>query len=548
MVRTIACNISRPPHRAPSEAPVKILVADKLADSGVAALSQHHDVDVKTGLSKDELVEVAPSYDAIVVRSATTIDADVIAAATNLKVIARAGVGLDNVDVEAATKAGVIVCNAPQSNIISAAEHTVAMLMALARNIPQAHVALTQGRWERSKWNGTELHGKTLGILGLGRIGTLVAQRANAFGMKLVAYDPFIAPERASRMGVELIDTVEEVLRQADFLTIHLPKTPETLGLINATSLRTMKPTARIVNVARGGIVDEAALAEALDAGVIAGAALDVFAAEPTTESPLFSLPNVIVTPHLGASTEEAQDKAGTQVAESVNLALAGEFVASAVNVQGGPIDDVVKPFLPLGEKLGHLYTSLAEGGFRGDVTVEFLGAIADADCRVLGLSVLKGMLGAVAHEPVTFVNAPLLAEERGLSLREVSDSHSEDYVSLVRVSGTNSDGQTLRVAGTVFQPGGRERLVEIWNTPVDVEPTDHMAFFRYEDRPGVIGTVGSGFGEAGVNIGSAQVGRRAAGGEAIMALSLDSPVPAEALDRIVAAIGAHEGRTISLT
>jgi D-3-phosphoglycerate dehydrogenase len=526
---------------------VKILVADKLAEAGVVALSEHHDVDVKTGLSKDELVEIAAGYDAIVVRSATTIDADIIAAARQLKVIARAGVGLDNVDIDAATKAGVVVCNAPQSNIISAAEHTVAMLLAVARNIPQASEALKAGRWERSKWNGTELHGKTLGILGLGRIGALVAQRANAFGMKLVAYDPFVSPERAGRMGVELRDTVEGVLAEADFLTIHLPKTPETLGLINSQSLKLMKPTARVINVARGGIVDEAQLAEALRDGVIAGAALDVFAAEPVTESPLFGLPNVIVTPHLGASTEEAQDKAGTQVAESVNLALAGEFVASAVNVQGGPIDEVVKPFLPLGEKLGRLYTAFAGAGFRGDVTIEFLGAIADADCRVLGLSVLRGMLSAVVHEPVTFVNAPLLADERGIGLREISDSHSEDYVSMVRVSGTDAEGQTQRVAGTIFQPGERERLVEIWNTPVDVEPTDHMAFFRYEDRPGIIGTVGSGFGEAGVNIGSAQVGRHTAGGEAIMALSLDSAVPRETLDRIGEAIGAHEGRAISL-
>jgi D-3-phosphoglycerate dehydrogenase len=526
---------------------VKILVADKLAESGVAALSQHHDVDVKTGLGKDELVAVAAAYDAIVVRSATTIDADVVAAASNLKVIARAGVGLDNVDVEAATKAGVIVCNAPQSNIVSAAEHTVAMMLALARNVPQANAALKAGRWERSKWNGTELHGKMLGILGLGRIGTLVAQRANAFGMRLVAYDPFVAPDRAGRMGVELRASVEEVMREADFLTIHLPKTAETVGLVGATSLRWMKPTARIVNVARGGIVDEAELAEALAEGVVAGAALDVFATEPTTESPLFGLPNVIVTPHLGASTEEAQDKAGTQVAESVNLALAGEFVPDAVNVQGGAIDDAIRPFLPLGEKLGRMYTALAEGGFRGDVSIEFLGAIAEADCRVLGLAVLKGMLAAVVHEPVTFVNAPLLADERGISLREISDAHSEDYVSLLRVSGTTSRGETLRVAGTIFQPGDRERLAEVWNTPIDVEPTANMAFFRYDDRPGVIGAVGAGFGEAGVNIAAAQVGRRAAGGEALMALSLDGPVPTDTLEAIAAEIGAHEARAIAL-
>ena len=527
---------------------MRILVADKLAESGVAALAVDHEVDVKTGLSKDELVEVIGGYDAVVIRSATTIDADVIAAGSSLKVIGRAGVGLDNVDIDAATRAGVVVCNAPQSNIISAAEHTVAMLLALSRNIPQANAALKAGRWERSSWKGTELHDKVLGILGLGRIGTLVAQRASAFGMRLKAYDPFVSAERAARMNVELLPSVDDVLAEADFLTIHLPKNEETLGLLNETRLAQMKPTARVVNVARGGIVDEAALAQALENGVIAGAALDVFDAEPKTESPLFGLDNVIVTPHLGASTEEAQDKAGTQVAEAVNLALAGEFVPTAVNVQGGAIDEVVKPFLALGEKLGRLYTALAEGGFTDEITIEFHGALASADCRVLGLSVLRGILSPVSSEPVTFVNAPLLAEDRGVNIREVSETHSEDFVSLLRVEGTGAKGDRVAVAGTVFQPGERERLVEIWNTPVDVEPTDHMAFFRYEDRPGIIGAIGSQLGEAGVNIGSAQVGRNTAGGEAIMALSLDDVLPREVLDRITDAIGAFEGRAITLS
>jgi D-3-phosphoglycerate dehydrogenase / 2-oxoglutarate reductase len=526
---------------------VRILVADPLAEAGVAALAAHHEVDVKTGLAKEDLLAIAGDYDAIVVRSQTMIDADVLDAATQLKVVARAGVGLDNVDVEAATRHGVVVCNAPQSNIVSAAEHTVALLLAMARNIPQAHAALTEGRWERSKWNGTELHDKVLGVLGLGRIGTLVAQRCHAFGMRLVAYDPFVAPDRAARLGVELLATVDEVLERADFVTVHLPKTPDTVGLLDADRLGRMKPTARLLNVARGGIVDEQALAEALRDGVIAGAAIDVFASEPTTESPLFELPNAIVTPHLGASTEEAQDKAGTQVAEYVNLALAGEFVPSAVNVQGGPVADAVKPFLPLGERLGRLLTALSEDGITGEVTVEYLGAIADEDGRIVGLSVLKGMLSAVSSEPVTFVNAPLMAEERGLHVREISDPHSEDYVSLLRVSGIARDGRQIRVAGTLQHPGDRERLVEVWNTPVDVEPTHHMAFFRYEDRPGVIGAVGTGFGEAGVNIASAQVGRRAAGGEAIMALSLDEAVPREVLQRITESIGAHEGRSITL-
>jgi len=525
---------------------VKILVADQLAEAGVAALAREHDVDVRTGLAKAELLATVGPYHAIVVRSATTIDADVIAAAGELQVIARAGVGLDNVDVEAATKSGVIVCNAPQSNTISAAEHTVALLLALARNVPQAHAALIEGRWERSRWTGTELHDKTLGVIGLGRIGTLVAQRCHAFGMRLVAYDPFVAPERAARLGIDLLPTVDEVLEQADVVTIHLPKTPETLGLIDAERLARMQPTARLINVARGGIVVEEDLARALKDGVIAGAAVDVFAAEPTTASPLFGLDNAIVTPHLGASTEEAQDKAGTQVAEFVNLALRGEFVPSAVNVQGGPIDDRIKPYLPLGEELGRLLTALSSTGLSGEVTVEYLGDLAEADGRTLGLSVLKGLLSPVCSEPVTFVNAPLLAEERGINVREVSDPHSEDYVSVLRVTGIGRDARPIRVAGTVL-PGDRERLIEVWNTPVDVEPTQHMCFFRYEDRPGIIGAVGTGFGEAGVNIAAAQVGRSEVGGEAIMALSLDDAVPDDVLDRIAVSIGASEGRAITL-
>jgi len=527
--------------------PVKILVADPLADAGVEALRAHHEVDVLTGLTKDELLAIVGGYEAVVVRSQTTIDADVIAAAGRLQVVARAGVGLDNVDVDAATRAGVVVCNAPQSNVISAAEHTVAMLLASARNIPQAHAALVAGRWERSAWTGTELHDKVLGVLGLGRIGTLVAQRCHAFGMRLVAYDPYVAPDRAARLGVVLLDTVDEVLERSDFVTVHLPKTPETVGLIDRERLRRMKPTARLLNVARGGIIVEQDLADAIRAGELAGAAIDVFAEEPTTASPLFDLPSVVVTPHLGASTAEAQDKAGTQVADYVNLALAGEFVPSAVNVQGGPIDDAIKPYLPLAEKLGRLLTALADSGLAGDITVEFLGDIAESDCRTLGLSVLKGLLSAVSSEPVTFVNAPLQAAERGFRLREVSDPHSDDYVSVVRVTGETRAGSPLRVAGTVLQPGDRERLVEVWNTPIDVEPTPHMAFFRYRDRPGVIGTVGGGLGAAGVNIAAAQVGRAEAAGEAIMAMSLDDAVPGPVLAGIVEEIGATEGRAIRL-
>lgn len=523
---------------------MRILVADKLALSGVEALSRNHDVDVKTGLSKDELLEIVPGYHAIVVRSATTIDADVVAAASELRVVGRAGVGLDNVDIDAATRAGVIVCNAPQSNIVSAAEHTLALILASARNVPQAHRALTGGSWERSKWSGTELHGKVLGVLGLGRIGTLVAQRASAFGMQLHAYDPFVAPERAGRMNVTLHETVDEVLAVADVVTIHLPRTPETTGLLDAQRLRQMKPTARLVNVARGGIVVEEDLAEALRDGVIAGAAIDVFASEPTTESPLFDLPNVVVTPHLGASTDEAQDKAGTQVADAVELALAGEFVPTAVNVQGGPVADSVKPFLDLADTLGRMLCQLADGSL-SEVTIEYLGDLADEDTRVVGLSVLRGLLSSTVAEPVTFVNAPLLAEDRGLSLREVTESRSHDFVSLLRVGGVKVDGEVIRVAGTIL-PGERQRIVEVWNSTLDLAPSDHMAFFRYGDRPGVVGTVGTVLGERGVNIGSATVGP-IDDDEALMALSLDDRIDDEVLAVLVERIGATAGRTVDL-
>ncbi len=526
---------------------MKVLVTDPLAPAGVEILAIDHDVDVMTELSKAELLKVIGGYDALVVRSQTQVDADVIAAGTRLKVIARAGVGVDNVDLDAATRSGIVVCNAPQSNIISAAEHTVAMLLAVARNIPQAHGALTLGRWERNEWTGTEVYGKTLGVLGLGRIGSLVAQRCQAFGMDVIAYDPFLAPERAARMDVELLSSVEEVLGRSDFVTVHLPRTAETANLLDADRLALMRPTARLINVARGGIIDETALATALKEGRIAGAAFDVFAAEPLVDSPLFGLPNAVLTPHLGASTSEAQDKAGTQVAEFVNLALAGEFVPSAINMQGGPLDDTIRPFLPLAEHVGHMMMSLADEGITGEITVEFLGAITGSDCRVLGLGVLRGALSVAASEPVTLVNAPIIAEQRGIHLREINDPQSGDYVSLLRARCVRRDGRVIRVSGTVLQPGDRERIVEVWDTPIDVEPTPFMALFRYDDRPGVIGAIGTMCGEADVNIASAQVGRNVGGGQAIMALALDAPLPRAVLESITERIGAHEGRSISL-
>ncbi len=521
---------------------MRVLVADQLSEAGVAALAEHFDVDVRPGLAKPELLDVVGAYDGIVVRSATTIDAEVVAAGSRLKVIARAGIGLDNVDVRAATARGVIVCNAPQSNVISAAEHTVALILALVRNIPKADRSLREGQWRRADFQGTELHGKVLGVLGLGRIGTLVAQRCSAFGMHLVAYDPYLAPDRAARMGVTLVATVPELCAAADVVTVHLPKTAETVGIVGEAELRAMKRSARVVNAARGGIVDEEALYTALTDGWIAGAALDVFATEPATDSKLFALDNVVVTPHLGASTSEAQDKAGTMVAEAVVLALRGEFVPSAVNVAvGAAIPEAVKPYLPLVERLGRLATAL-HCGASSELTVEYVGRIAEEDTSALTLSALIGVLASVVHEPVTFVNAPLLAEERGLAVATRTSAASHDYVSLVRL-----DAGGVRVAGTLLGPSNRERLVEVWGFDVDMEPSDHMVFFRYVDRPGVVGIIGGKLGDAGVNIATMQVGRREAGGEALIAMAVDSPVPADVVAEIAAVIGATDARALDL-
>jgi len=531
----------------------RILIAEPLAEAGVELLRAHHEVDARAATTREELLAAVTGVDALVVRSATRVDAEVLEAGRNLKVVGRAGIGLDNVDLAAATRLGVMVVNAPQSNVISAAEHTVALILAQARNIPQAHVALREGRWERGRFQGAELYGKTLGIIGLGRVGALVAQRLNAFGMRLLAFDPYVSRDRAAQMGVELA-SLADVLARADVVTVHLPKTPDTTGLIGETELAAMKPGARLVNTARGGIVDEAALAKAVGDGQLAGAALDVFAEEPTTQSPLFGLEGVVVTPHLGASTTEAQDKAGIAIAEQLLLALAGQFVPNAVNVDAGAVPDAVRPFLPLVEKLGRLYTALAGGGPGGRASalgggrlhLEYVGALAEQDTRVLTLAALKGMFSPVVHEPVTFVNAPLLAAERGVEVTETRTRQSRDWVNLVTLSGEGSRGQ-VGVAGTTVGPRDAERLVAINGIPIDMAPADHMAFLFYEDRPGVIGRVGTILGESGVNIASMQVGRRKQGGEALMALTVDAGIPAGVLERVEAETGAHDSTFIHL-
>ncbi len=529
---------------------MRVLVTEELSPQGLELLRKDLQVDVRTDLAKGDLVaEIAP-YDALIIRSATQVTAEVLDAAANLRVVARAGIGLDNVDVDAATRRGVMVVNAPTSNIISAAEHTVALLLAQARSIPQAHAALTQGRWERTAWEGVELAGKTIGLVGLGRVGSLVAARSLGLGMRVIAFDPYVSVERAKEMGVETMPTLEALLVQSDFVSIHLPRTPETEGLLGAKELRMMKPGARIVNTARGGIVDEEALAKVLEDGHLAGAALDVFAVEPTTDSPLFGLPGVVVTPHLGASTREAQDKAGTTVAEMVRLALKGEFVPYAVNVSAGAeVTEVVRPFVPLAERMGALTAGLASGGVRS-VVASYLGRIAEHDTRVLTLAILKGILGRSVNEPVSFVNAPMLARDRGVTVSEMRSTVSQDYVSLIAISAETDEGP-VSVEGTIVTRNA-ERFTNVNEFDIEIAPAPQMVFFDYADRPGVIGTVGTILGEHAINIATMDVGRKDVGPaghrmEALMCVTVDSEVPPDVLDQIAGAIEANRIRAVSL-
>jgi D-3-phosphoglycerate dehydrogenase / 2-oxoglutarate reductase len=528
---------------------VRVLVTEKLSDQGLDLLRQAFEVDVRPELAADGLAGQIEPYDALIIRSATQVTAEVLEAATHLKVVARAGIGLDNVDLEAATRRGVMVVNAPQSNVISAAEHTLALLLAQARNVPQAHRDLVAGAWERSKWEGVELAGKTMGLVGLGRVGTLVAQRAAGFDMRVIAYDPYVSVDRGKEMGVEIMPTLEALLVQSDFVSVHLPRSHETEHLLGDKELAMMKPGARLVNTARGGIVDEDALVKAIESGHLGGAAIDVFAVEPTTSTPLFGLPNVIVTPHLGASTREAQDKAGTTVAEMVRLALQGEFVPYAVNVSAGAeVTEIVRPFVGFAERLGSMTAGLAEGGVRS-LVASYLGRIAESDTRVLTLAILKGILSRSVHEPVSFVNAPMLARERGLSVSEMRSTMSQDYVSLISIVAETDEGP-VSLDGTII---GRqaERVVKVNDFDIEVAPSPNMVFFTYEDRPGIIGTVGTVLGEHDINIATMDVGRKRVDGdgemEALMCLTVDTPVPPHVLDHIAETIEARQLRAFSL-
>jgi D-3-phosphoglycerate dehydrogenase len=523
-----------------------VLIAEELSPATVEALGPDFEVRNVDGTDRAALLSALADASAVLIRSATQMDAEAIAAAPQLKVIARAGVGLDNVDVKSATTAGVMVVNAPTSNIISAAELTVGHILSLARHIPAAHGALAQGQWKRSKYTGVELYEKTVGIIGLGRIGALITARMQAFGTNVVAYDPYVTAARAQQLGVTLL-SLEELLAQSDFITIHMPKTAETTGMISTEQLGLMKPTAFIVNVARGGLIDEDALYAALKSGRIAGAGLDVFVSEPPTESPLLALENVIVTPHLGASTDEAQEKAGVSVAKSVRLALGGELVPDAVNVAGGVIDPTVRPGIPLMEKLGQVFAGIADGPITS-VDVEVRGEIAELDVSVLKLSALKGIFSNTVSESVSYVNAPLFAEQRGIAVRLTTDVESDEYRNLLTVRGTTSEGTQISVSGTLTGTKQIEKIVEINGYDVEVPVAKHLIVMIYTDRPGIVAIYGKEFGDASINIAGMQIARRNAGGQALSVLTVDSPVAEELLEKVRTAIDADLLREIDIT
>ncbi|MGW9404738.1 phosphoglycerate dehydrogenase [Arthrobacter sp. NPDC055585] len=522
-----------------------VLLAEELSPATVEALGPDFEIRQTDGADRSQLLSAIADVDAILVRSATQVDAEAIAAAKNLKVIARAGVGLDNVDIRSATQAGVMVVNAPTSNIISAAELTVGHILSLARHIPQASSALKGGEWKRSKYTGTELFEKKVGIIGLGRIGALVAARVQGFGTEVLAYDPYITSARAAQLNVKLV-TLDELLEQSDFVTIHMPKTPETLGMLGAEAFEKMKDTAYVVNVARGGLVDEDALYTALTEGKIAGAGVDVFVKEPSTDLPFFALDNVIVTPHLGASTDEAQEKAGISVAKSVRLALAGELVPDAVNVAGGVIAEDVRPGIPLIEKLGRIFTALSHDSMTA-IDIEVAGEIAALDVKALELAALKGIFTDIVSEQVSYVNAPVLAEQRGIAVRLITTPDVDDYRNLLTIRGALSDGTQLEVAGTLTGPKQIQKLVGVNGYDLEIPISEHLLVLLYQDRPGVIGALGRILGEADINIAGMQVARNSEGGQALSLLTVDSSVPQDVLETVREAIGATVAREVDL-
>ena len=521
-----------------------VLIAEKLAESAIEALGDGVEIRHVDGTDRPALLDAVAEADALLVRSATKVDAEVLGATTQLKVVARAGVGLDNVEVPAATERGVMVVNAPTSNIVSAAEHAVALLMSVARNVAAADASLRAGEWKRSSFSGVELSGKTVGVVGLGKIGQLFAQRMAAFDTELIAYDPYISAGRAAQLGIELV-SLEQLLARADAISIHLPKTAETLGLIGSEELKKAKPGMLVINAARGGLVDEEALADAVRSGHIGGAGIDVYKTEPTTSSPLFELTNVVATPHLGASTVEAQDRAGTDVAKSVQLALRGEFVPDAVNVQGGSVGEEVRPYLPLAQKLGSLLTALL-GTTPTSVTIDARGELAHEDVSVLQLAALRGVFSGAVDSQVTFVNAPQLAEELGVQVEVKTTAESPTHRSVLSLRAGTADGRRAVVSGTLDGPNQVEKLVEVNGRHFDLRAEGNVLLLEYPDRPGVMGKVGTLLGEVGVNIEAATVSQTTERSNAVMLLRVDRPVDAGVLEPIGAAVGAQTVRTVS--
>ncbi len=522
-----------------------VLLAEELSPATVDALGPDFEIRSCDGANRDDLLPALADVDAVLIRSATKMDAEAIAAAKNLKVIARAGVGLDNVDIPAATQAGVMVVNAPTSNITSAAELAVGLLLASARNIAPANEALKGGKWKRSAYGGVEVLDKVVGIVGFGRIGQLVAERLKGFGVELIAYDPYANAQRAGQLGVRLVG-LDELLESSDFITIHLPKTPETIGLIGKEALAKVKPTVRIVNAARGGVLDEDALAAAIAEGRVAGAGLDVFKTEPTTESPLFEHESVVVTPHLGASTDEAQEKAGIAVAKSVRLALGGDLVPDAVNVSGGVVAEEVRPGIDLVEKLGRIFTAVA-GAVPVQLDVDVRGEITQHDVSVWELAALKGLFTDVTETPVTYVNAPLLAKERGCQTRLVTNAVAEDFRNVTTLRGTMADGAVVSVAGTLTGPKMVQKIIGINGFDLEIPVSQHLAFYTYKDRPGVVGALGQLLGDANVNIAGMQVSRNDHTGEALVAMTVDNAIPSELVAAIEREIGASTVRVADL-
>lgn len=523
-----------------------VLIAEELSPATMQALGPDFEVRHCDGANRDELLAaLGAGVDAVLIRSATKMDAEAIGVAKGLKVIARAGVGVDNVDIPVATAAGVMVVNAPTSNIVSAAELAITLLLASARFVSPAHAALRAGKWARSKYTGAELFEKTLGIVGFGKIGQLVAARMQSFGMDVVAYDPYLLPARAAQLGVRLVD-LDELLRVSDFITIHLPKTKETANLIGEEALKKVKPTVRIINAARGGVLDEGALYTAITEGRVAGAGLDVFATEPCTDSPLFQLDNVVATPHLGASTDEAQERAGIAVAVSVRKALAGELVPDAINVKGGMIHEDIRPSLPLVEKMAQIATIIA-GELPASLSVHVKGDISGHDSSILATSALKGALVATGAESVTYVNAPGLAADRGMSSSVTTDPESPEYRSMISLNAALSNGRSIVVDGTLMGIRRVEKIISVDGFDLDLPPTEHLLFLQYSDRPGIVGSVGNLLGKAKINIAGMQVSRKEAGGQALMAITVDSGVGADLVSSIQKETGSELVRAVTL-